>query len=316
MKIVVTGGAGFVGSRSVEKLAERGGGAYDIVAIDCFTPYYDRSIKEAVADQVRRLDGVTFVDEAISPELCDEYFQDADVVMHLAAQPGVRDSWAQFNTYVEHNITATHHVMEAVLRASVPRVVYASSSSVYGNPPDFPTTEETPTMPRSPYGVTKLAGEKLVNAYALEHGISSVSLRYFTVFGPRQRPDMAFDRLIRSALTGTPFTLFGDGKQVRDFTFIDDVVEANVLGALEPDIPPGTVLNVCGGGPVSLADAIELVAEVCGSAPNLDRQRRPFGDVPTTMGSNDRARDVIGWKPAVNLEEGLRRQVEYIRRQL
>lgn len=314
MKFVVTGGAGFIGSRTVEKLVERGRGADDIVAVDCFTPYYDRRLKHAVADELRQLAGVTFIDEAISPELCDDHFEGADSVIHLAAQPGVRDSWASFDSYVEYNITATHHIMEAVLRANVPRLVYASSSSVYGNPPDFPTTEDARTVPRSPYGVTKLAGEKLVNAYALEHGISSVSLRYFTVYGPRQRPDMAFDRLIRSAFTGSSFTLFGDGSQIRDFTFIDDVVEANLLGATQPNISPGTVLNICGGGPVSLAHAIGVITEACGSMPNLDRQARPFGDVPTTTGSNERARDVLGWEPKIDLPNGIRRQVEYLRR--
>ncbi len=186
-------------------------------------------------------------------------------MFHLAGQPGVRRSWAnEFDLYLRNNVAVTQRLLDASLRAGVARFVYASSSSVYGQVDQVPTPEDHPTVPHSPYGVTKLAGEHLVRAYAANHGLATVALRYFTVYGPRQRPDMAIHRLLRATETGEPFTVFGDGSQIRDFTFVGDVVRATVAAA-SADLAPGTVVNVAGGSSVSLAELIDIVGDVTGT---------------------------------------------------
>lgn len=314
MTHVVTGVAGFVGSQLAEALVAAGG---DVVGIDSFTPYYPRWRKEANLERlgsgVRSPGRFRLVEDDLRSAVLEPLVEDADVVYHQAAQPGVRLSWSDgFATYDACNVLATQRLLEACRRVGVPRVVYASSSSVYGNAERYPVDEDDLPRPHSPYGVTKLAGEHLCGLYAANHGLSTVSLRYFTVYGPRQRPDMAFHRLIEAALDQTPFPLYGDGSQVRDFTFVDDVVRANVVAG-SADAPPGTVVNVCAGGSTVLRDVIDAVGEAVGRSVLVDRQPEQPGDVARTGGSNRAARQVLGWEPTTGLHRGIAAQVAWHR---
>ena len=234
-------------------------------------------------------------------------------MFHQAAQPGVRLSWsAGFADYVGHNVLATQRLLEAVKPSTVSRVVYASSSSVYGNAPAYPTTEDDLPRPHSPYGVTKLAAEHLCNLYASNCGVPTVSLRYFTVYGPRQRPDMAFHRLLDAALSGGSFPLYGDGSAIRDFTYVGDAVSAN-LAAAECDCEPGTVVNVAGGSSISMRELLQLAAEVVGQSPVIEQLANQPGDVLRTGGTIDRASKVLGWEPTPELRSGLTAQTDWHR---
>jgi len=302
----VTGVGGFVGSHLADALLARGD---DVVGVDCFTPYYDPAAKRANVPAGVRLVEADLRDADLGPLVAG-----AGVVFHQAAQPGVRLSWSSgFADYDSHNVLATQRLLEACLAADVrPRVVYASSSSVYGQAPRYPTSEDDLPRPHSPYGVTKLAAEHLCNLYAANWGLPTVSLRYFTVYGPRQRPDMAMHRLCEAALGGTAFPLYGDGSARRDFTFVADVVAAN-LAAAEADVAPGTVVNVAGGGDTSMADLIALVGDVAGAPVEVERRPRQPGDVDRTGGAIDRARALLGWSPQVSLEDGVAAQVAWHR---
>ena len=246
---LVTGAAGFVGSHLVEALLAEG---RDVVGVDAFTPYYDRATKEANLRDAREDDRFRFVEADLRDADLAALLDGAEVVYHQAAQPGVRLSWSDgFATYDSCNVLATQRLLESALQAGVARFVYASSSSVYGNADRYPVEEADLPKPHSPYGVTKLAAEHLCGLYAANHGLPTVALRYFTVYGPRQRPDMAFHRLIESALDQQRFPLYGDGSHVRDFTFVGDVVRANVLAG-RTDVPAGTVVNICAGGSTAM----------------------------------------------------------------
>ena len=225
-------------------------------------------------------------------------------------------SWASgFDAYCEHNIKATQRLLEAARVVATPRVVFASSSSVYGNAPSYPTTESDLPRPFSPYGVTKLAAEQLCVLYAANFGVPTVSLRYFTVYGPRQRPDMAMRRLADSAVAGLAFHLYGDGLQVRDFTYVSDVVAANLAAGFE-DVPPGTVVNIAGGSNAVMADVIELISELAGAPVPLERTPSQAGDVLRTGGSIDKAVKLLGWQPEVSLRDGLAAELEWCRANL
>ena len=281
--------------------------------VDCFTPYYAPSTKrQNTASLVDRdeyeLLEVDLVDADLGPLL-----EGVDVVFHLAAQPGVRLSWAEgFRIYSEMNINATQRLLEAARTAPISRFVYASSSSVYGQAASYPTMETDPTRPHSPYGVTKLAAELLCNAYADNFGVPTVSLRYFTVYGPRQRPDMAIHRMINAALRQEPFPLYGDGSAVRDFTYVDDVVDAN-LRAAEADVDAGTVLNVAGGSSTTVHELLALVGRATGQTVPVEQLAAQSGDVARTGGSIERAAKLLDWRPLVDLEGGVERQVAWHR---
>lgn len=309
MRALVTGAAGFVGSHLVDALLRDGA---EVRGLDRFSDYYPASIKrsnlaEALADPRFELHEADLATEDLRPVL-----DGVDVVFHAAAQAGVRASWgSEFDTYLHDNLAATQRLLEAAVGCSdPPRIVYSSSSSVYGNAERYPTSEDDLPAPHSPYGVTKLAAEHLCRLYGANLGLHTVSLRYFTVYGPRQRPDMAFHRLCEAALGGEAFPLLGDGSQIRDFTFVADVVRANQQAAAA-DVPPGTCVNVAGGTQVSLREVIDLIGSLAGVEVPLVRFGSQRGDVVRTGGSTDRARDVLGWEPEVSLEEGLASQLEH-----
>lgn len=308
MRYLVTGAAGFVGSHLADRLVADGD---EVVAVDCFTDYYDTSMKQANAQRLAREGGVTVDRRDLSVDVLDDLVDGVDAILHLAGQPGVRLSWADhFELYVAGNLTSTQRLLEAACRMGVKRLVLASSSSVYGNADSYPTSELAPTHPFSPYGVSKLAAESLCRAYAGNWGITTTALRYFTVYGPRQRPDMAFYRFIESALDGDPLVVYGDGTQVRDFTYVGDVVDATVRAAARP-LQGSPIINVAGGSSAQLNDVLDTIGEVTGRPVTIDRQPAQPGDVRVTGGDTSRAAELLGWRPAVSLAEGISRQVAW-----
>ena len=309
-RAVVTGAAGFIGSTLVDALLARGD---TVVGVDCYTPYYDLATKLANLRAAREDPGFQLHEADLATADLRPVLEGAEVIYHQAGQPGVRPSWSSgFADYVTHNVLATQRLLGAATEEGVPRVVYASSSSVYGQAPTYPTDERDLPAPHSPYGVTKLAAEHLCGLYAANWGLSTVALRYFTVYGPRQRPDMAIHRLVRSAVTGEPFPLFGDGTAVRDFTFVDDVVRANIAAA-SADVPAGTVLNIAGGSETTVTNLIELVGHIAGSPIAIERRSAQPGDVDRTGGAIERARSVLGWTPRIGLEDGIAAMVSWQR---
>ena len=310
MQALVTGAAGFVGSTLVDQLLAEG---HRVRGVDCFVPFYAEADKRANLTAALADPGFQLVEADLRDADLGALLDGVDVVFHLAAQAGVRTSWAEgFEDYVSLNVLATQRLLEACRGRDLDRLVYASSSSVYGQAARYPTTETDLPAPHSPYGVTKLAGEHLCSLYGANHGVPTVSLRYFTVYGPRQRPDMAIHRLVEHGLAGTPFPLYGDGRQQREFTFVGDVARATGAAATAA-IDPGTVGNVAGGSETLLADLIELVGDVIGRPVALDRRPAAAGDVARTGGSTERARDLLGWAPEVGLREGVEAQVAWHR---
>jgi nucleoside-diphosphate-sugar epimerase len=309
MRALVTGVAGFVGSHLAEALLDHG---HTVTGVDCFTPFYAQSQKRENLETALASPRFELVEADLRTAEIEALLDGVDTVFHQAAQAGVRPSWAEgFGDYVSHNVIATQRLLEAVVTARpTARVVYASSSSVYGNQPRYPTREDDVPRPFSPYGVTKLAGEHLAALYAENRGISTVSLRYFTVVGPRQRPDMALHRLCTAALTGTVFPRYGDGTQIREFTYVGDIVRGN-LAAAERDLPPRTYCNLAGGGEITLAALIDLVGELAGAPVALDAQERQAGDAFRNGGSIERARELLGWEPRVSLREAVSAQLAW-----
>jgi UDP-glucuronate 4-epimerase len=306
MRYVVTGSAGFVGAHVCEALLERGHG---VDGVDAFTDYYDTSIKRANAARLARHDRFRGIELDLAREDLDDVVADADAVIHLAAQPGVRLSWSDgFAVYVERNISASQRLLEAARRTRVPRLVLASSSSVYGNVPEQPISEDAPTRPFSPYGVTKLAMEHLASAYGANWGLSTVVLRYFTLYGPGQRPDMALHRFIAAVAAGRPVAVYGDGEQVRDFTYVSDAAAAT-LAAAEADVAPASVFNVAGGSPTTVNELLGLVAEHVGRPLIARHLPTQAGDVRATHGATARARRELGWQPETALDDGVKLQV-------
>lgn len=310
MKALVTGAAGFIGSTLSRALIAEG---VEVVGVDAFTDYYNVGLKRLNVEGTKAGGkGFHLIEADLADMDTDALLADVDVVFHQAGQPGVRASWgAEFEQYTRNNVTATQRLLESAMRSTrLTRFVYASSSSVYGNSPTYPTSEQDVPAPMSPYGVTKLAAEHLCSLYARNFGVPTVSLRYFTVYGPRQRPDMAFTRFCTAAASDQPITLYGDGEQIRDFTYVDDVVRANMLAA-ERGVPAGSVINVAGGTSVSVNEVLEIVSELRGKPLNILREDKVPGDVFRTGGSVDRANELLGWKPDFTLEEGLRLQYEW-----
>jgi UDP-glucuronate 4-epimerase len=292
---VVTGAAGFIGSLLMEALTERGD---EVVGIDSFTDYYDPNLKQQNAEglDVRRRD--------LARDELD--FAGFDGVFHLAGQPGVRSFGDVFALYVERNVLVSQRVFEAAARDGV-RVVFASSSSVYGDAERYPTPEDTPPAPVSPYGITKLTCEHLARAYGRSFGLDAVVLHYFNAFGPRQRPDMAFTKVVRALATGQPFDLYGDGEQSRGWTYVDDVVDAS-MKAMESG--SGTY-NVGGGVEATVREAIAILEGLAGRTLEIRRHEPVPGDQRRTNADTTRIHSELGWTPKVSLEDGLRAQWEW-----
>lgn len=308
MRTLVTGCAGFVGSHLSETLLAAG---HEVVGIDAMTDYYDVSLKR---ESVKALDehaGFTFVEADMCTADLAELLSGVSVVYHQAGQPGVRLSWSeQFPDYVERNVIATQRLLEAARQSPPERIVFASSSSVYGNAASYPTTEDALPQPHSPYGVTKLAAEHLCGLYAANWNVPTVALRYFTVYGPRQRPDMGLNKFIDAGLRGAALPLFGDGEQVRDFTFVSDVVAAN-LAAGVADVAPGTVVNIAGGEPVTVNQLLGLLEDAFGAPLQIERLPEQPGDTRRTGGAIDRANHLLGWTPQVDVAAGVAAQYEW-----
>lgn len=310
MRCLVTGAAGFIGSHLCERLVDLG---HEVTGIDCFLDYYPRAAKERNLRGLAARPGFRLIEHDLSRGDLSPLLGKIDWVFHEAAQAGVRASWGgEFQIYAQHNVVATQRLLEAARDARVARFVYASSSSIYGDTDDLPMREDSLPRPISPYGVTKLAAEHLCWLYARSFGVPTVSLRYFTVYGPRQRPDMAFHRFLRGALRGEEITLYDDGEQTRDFTYVSDVVAANVAAA-ERGVAPGAVFNVGGGSEVSLNQVITAVEALSGQRLRIRREVRQKGDVRHTAADCGRARRELGFRPAVTLEQGLRLEWRWIK---
>jgi len=301
MKALITGGAGFVGSHLSEHLLAQGA---DVTALDCFTDYYPRAIKEAnVAGLVGR-PNYRLVETAIKDADLTALLDGVTHVFHLAAQAGVRKSWgADFRIYTELNIDATQILLEACVGRPIERVVYASSSSVYGDLVAMPMREDALPQPVSPYGVSKLSAEQLCYLYHSNFGVPTVALRYFTVYGPRQRPDMGFNRFFSAVLAGRPVVQYGDGLQTRDFTFVADAARATATAGTRG--VPGRVYNIGGGSRVTLLDVFDLIGKVTGRPLLVDKQPPQKGDMRDTYADTTLARADLGFAPTVTLEQGL-----------
>jgi nucleoside-diphosphate-sugar epimerase len=309
VKVVVTGAAGFIGSHLAESLVADG---HEVAGVDCFTDYYPRALKERNLERLRESPRFHLLEARLQDLDLTPLLDGAEHVYHLAAQAGVRASWGRdFALYTDHNVLATQRLLEAALAAGRPTVVYASSSSVYGDAPSLPLREDGPCQPVSPYGVTKLAGEHLAVLYHRNHGLPTVSLRFFTVYGPRQRPDMAFHRFLKAARDGGEVPVFGDGRQTRDFTYVTDIVSAVRAAPLSGR--PGSVYNVGGGERIALNEVLRLIETVTARPLRILRQEAQKGDMRDTFADTTAARRDLGIHSTVPLAEGLAREWEWIR---
>lgn len=310
MRCLVTGVAGFVGSHLAERLLADG---HEVYGIDAFIDYYPRRMKERNLEGSRSWGRFTFVEGDLLELDLPPLLEGVAWIFHQAAQAGVRTSWGrEFSRYVDCNVLATQRLLEAALQVkSLRRFVYASSSSVYGDVTTLPVNESVTPHPFSPYGVTKLAAEHLCALYHRNFGVPTVSLRYFTVYGPRQRPDMAFHRFCKAIIEREPIHIYGDGQQTRDFSYISDVVEANI-GAATADTATGVVMNIAGGSRVTMQQVIQLLREISGSPLVVDFGERQYGDVRDTFADIALAERAIGYHPRISLGEGLANEFEYL----
>jgi nucleoside-diphosphate-sugar epimerase len=308
MRALVTGTAGFIGSHLTGLLLDRGA---QVTGIDCFTDYYARSIKEANLAHSLGREGFRFVEARLQDADLRRLLDGVTHVFHLAAQAGVRKSWGRdFRTYTEHNVDASQQLLESCVGLPIERFVYASSSSIYGDNASIPMREDARPQPVSPYGVTKLAAEQLCYLYHVNHGVPTTSLRYFTVYGPRQRPDMGFHRFIRAALGQEPIALYGDGEQTRDFTFVTDAVAATAAAG-ERGVP-GRAYNIGGGSRVSINQVLEMIGQVAGRPLQVRREPAQLGDMRDTFADTALAREDLGFAPSVSLEEGIKAEYRWL----
>lgn len=309
MKCLVTGAAGFIGSSLADLLLSEG---HEVVGIDCFADYYPRETKESNLSNARSEARFSFVEDDLLTADLEPLLAGVDWVFHQAAQAGVRASWGEsFDVYVRNNISVTQRLLERARESRIEKLVYASSSSVYGDSPDLPLRESARPQPVSPYGVTKLAAEHLCYLYHVNYGVPTVSLRYFTVYGPRQRPDMAFNKFIRSALTGGEIIVHGDGEQTRDFTYISDICNANLLAAQSDAV--GRVFNVGGGSRVTVNHVLDVLSGLAGERVRVRHIEDQKGDVRHTLSDAAPASEALGYRTSVSVEEGLAREFEWLK---
>jgi nucleoside-diphosphate-sugar epimerase len=308
VKALVTGVAGFIGSHLAEALISKG---WEVTGLDCFTDYYPRAIKEANLTGLRGRPGFHLILGSVQHADLAALLDGKTHVFHLAAQAGVRKSWGRdFRTYTENNIDASQRLLEACAGRPLERFFYASSSSLYGDNVSIPMREDALPQPISPYGVTKLAAEQLCHLYFVNHAVPTTAVRYFTVYGPRQRPDMAFHRFIRASLDGTPVTLYGDGEQTRDFTYVADAVAATIAAG-ERGVP-GRTYNVGGGSRVSMNQVIEIIGRVAGRPLEVRREPAHKGDMRHTYADTSLARADLGFTPSVTLEQGIEAEYRWL----
>ena len=308
MKALVTGAAGFIGSHLTGALLDKGA---SVVGLDCFTDYYARAIKETNLEENRRREAFRFVEASIQDADLPALLDGVTHVFHLAAQAGVRKSWGKdFQVYTTNNVEATQVLLEACVGRPIERFVHASSSSVYGDRAAIPMREDALPQPVSPYGVTKMAAEQLGYLYHVNYGVPTAAMRYFTVYGPRQRPDMAFHRFLRAVLRDEPITLYGDGEQTRDFTFVSDAVAATIAAA-ERGVP-GTSYNIGGGSRVSMNNVVRIVERITGRSLRITREGAQKGDMRDTYADTSLARKDLGFAPRVTLEEGIEAEYRWL----
>ncbi|WP_099191507.1 NAD-dependent epimerase/dehydratase family protein [Tepidibacter mesophilus] len=308
MKALVTGCAGFIGSTLSERLLDEG---FEVIGIDSFTDYYSKDIKEFNLKNLILNDKFTLVSENLV--ICDlKKYLDVDYVFHQAGQPGVRGSWGyDFEEYIYNNISATQKLLEESKEFDIKKIVYASSSSVYGNINTVPMKETQITKPYSPYGVTKLAAENLCDLYSKNYGLPVISLRYFTVYGPRQRPEMAISTFIKNILNDKPICIYGDGNQGRDFTYVDDIVDANIKAAYS-DIK-SDIFNVGSQSPIKLIDLVKIIEKLIDKKANINYLDFEKGDVKDTYSDISKIRKFLGYKCEFDIEKGIHEQIKYIK---
>jgi UDP-glucuronate 4-epimerase len=301
VRALVTGAAGFIGSHLVKALLA---GDVAVVGVDDFTDYYDPELKRRNIAGIESDGSFDLVEADLNDTDVDPLLGGIDIVFHLAGQPGVRASWGdEFALYLDRNVRATQRLLEASKRADLRRFVFASSSSVYGDSERYPTSEQDRPQPVSPYGMTKLAAEHLCRIYWKAYSVPTVALRYFTIFGPRQRPDMAFNRFIRAALDNESIEIFGDGMQIRDFTYVSDAVAATISAGLRGQ--PGEIYNVAGGSQTSVREVVQILEELLGREVACDYGPPMAGDARRTAADSRAARRDLGFEPKVPLREGL-----------
>ena len=309
-KCLVTGAAGFIGSHLSEQLVDSG---CEVIGIDRLTNYYSEKIKEANIEKLKESPLFTFYQDNLLTIDLQSILQGVDFVFHQAAQPRVRSSWGKnFDVYTQNNILATQRLLEAVKGMSIRRFVFASSSSIYGDTEDLPMTEDSAPKPVSPYGVSKLAAEHLCYLYWKIFGVPVIALRYFTVFGPRQRPDMAFHKFIKAMSHSEEILIYGNGEQTRDFTFVDDVVEANIQ-LMGTNLESGDVFNIAGGSRVTINEVIRILERILNTKANVKYVQPQNDDVAHTYADTSKAMEHLGYKPQHKLEEGLEEEISWIR---
>lgn len=310
-KIIVTGAAGFIGSHLAEALLLQG---EEVIGVDEFNDYYEPIFKRKNAAKLQSFSNFQLIEGDIQFLDWQTLLKEVELVYHQAAQAGVRASWGKgFRTYTERNINATQVLLEAIKDAqNLKRLVFASTSSVYGDAETLPTHEEIIPLPVSPYGITKLAAERLCGLYHKNFGVPCVSLRYFTVYGPRQRPDMAFHKFFRAVLQDEAIPVYGDGQQTRDFTFVSDVITANLAAATTP-AAVGEIFNIGGGSRVVLAEVLDTMADIVGKPIKRNHIEKAMGDARHTAADVSKARKILGYQPQVSLREGLTQEWHWVK---
>lgn len=311
MKHLITGSAGFIGSNLAKKLVSEG---EEVIGVDCFTDYYSRGLKEKNIEPLLDEKNFEFIEADLLELDLDNMLDDVNYIYHQAAQAGVRSSWGDdFEIYGRNNILLTQKILESAKKSSkLDKLIYASSSSVYGDTDNLPMTEEQRLQPVSPYGVSKLAAENLCYLYYKNFKVPTVSLRYFTVYGEGQRPDMAFHIFIKALIQGERINIFGDGKQSRNFTYVGDIAEANILAAEKA--PAGEIINIGGSGRrIKLNEALNLMKDISGKDTEVIYIDKVKGDVKHTAADNTKAKDLLDYQAEVEFEEGLKREIEWLK---